>query len=102
MLEARFQIGLHKKDIAILELIRNYFGGGNILKQGKDSVQYRVYFQDSVNLIIPHFDKYQLITHKRIDYELFKQVVNLMKNKEHLTMEGLHKIVTIRASINLG
>ena len=28
--------------------------------------------------------------------------VNLIKNKEHLTMEGLRKIVSIRASINWG
>jgi len=33
---------------------------------------------------------------------LFKKVVDLMNRKEHLTIEGLHEIVTIKASINLG
>jgi hypothetical protein len=53
-------------------------------------------------VIIPHFDKYPLLTHKRADFELFKPVANLMNRKEHLTTEGLHKIVSIKASINNG
>jgi len=34
------------------------------------------------------------------DYLLFKQVFELIKNREHLTIEGLKKIVAIKASIN--
>lgn len=33
---------------------------------------------------------------------MFKQVVELIVNKEHLTMEGLTKIVNIKASMNFG
>ena len=33
---------------------------------------------------------------------LFKQIINLLNNKEHLTLEGLHKIMAIRGSLNLG
>lgn len=53
-------------------------------------------------MLITHLDKYPLITKKRIDYELWKRVIVLIKNKEHLTPEGLLKIVSIRSSINLG
>jgi len=52
--------------------------------------------------IIPHFDKYPLKTKKFSDYLLFKKVVGMMRQKEHLTIEGLHKIVAIKASLNLG
>ena len=58
--------------------------------------------KDLINVIIPHFDKYPLITHKRADFELFKSVVNLMIHGEHLTPAGLQEIVNIRASINNG
>ena len=58
--------------------------------------------KDLTNIIIPHFDKYPLITQKRADFELFKQVVEIMIKKEHLTIEGLHRILAIRASMNLG
>lgn len=65
---AGFKIGMHKRDKALLEQIKSYFGVGNITKQGKDSIQYRVNsINDLTNAIIPHFDKYPLITKKRAD-----------------------------------
>lgn len=41
-------------------------------------------------VVIEHFNKYPLITKKRVDFELFKLAVLLIKNKEHLTKEGLN------------
>lgn len=88
----------------MLERIQRYFGVGVISRQqGKDIISYRVnVHKDLIGVIIPHFDKYPLITKKRADYELFKQVVDLMGRKEHLTSDGLQKIVNIRASLNNG
>ena len=102
--KSRFSIGLHVNDREILELIKYYFKGkGTITKQGNNSVQYRVAsLKDLTNVIISHFDNHPLITQKKADFLLFKKVVNLMNLKEHLTQEGLHEIVGIRASINLG
>jgi hypothetical protein len=78
-----------------------FFGVGNIYKHGKDSIQYRVTSQqDLTNVIIPHLDKYLLITQKQADFELFKKVVSpappgmhrtpardveMINHKEHLT-----------------
>lgn len=53
-------------------------------------------------MVINHFDKYPLVTKKFADYNLFKQAFNLTINKEHLTQEGLRKLVAIKGSINLG
>ena len=33
---------------------------------------------------------------------MFKKAVNLINDKEHLTLEGLRKIAAIKASMNLG
>jgi hypothetical protein len=87
-----------------LELIKLYFGGiGNITKHGKPVYSIELLRTTGLNhVIIPHFDKYPLITQKRADFILFKQVVDLMKNKKHLTKEGLQQIVNLRASMNLG
>lgn len=41
-----------------------------------------------MKVIIPHFDKYPLATQKLADYMLFKEIVSLMKIKEHLTLDG--------------
>lgn len=46
--------------------------------------------------------KYPLLTSKQVDFELLKKVVDLMNQKEHLTIEGIQKIVSIKASMNLG
>src|SRR5262245_6321627 len=87
----------------ILELIPKFFGIGSITKLGKDSIMYRVTsLEDLMSVIIPHFNKYPLLTQKHADFLLFKEIVDLMSNKVHLTIEGLNKIIAIRASMNLG
>lgn len=55
-----------------------------------------------LNKIIPHFDKYILITQKQADYQLFKKIVLLMAGGEHLKSKGLQSIINIKASLNLG
>ena len=42
-----------------------------------------------------HFDKYPLMTEKWSDFQLFKQVFILFLSSEHLTENGLRKIVAI-------
>src|SRR6185437_421909 len=99
----RFQISLHKKDKALLKQIQTYFGGDSIsTKHGPQTIQYYVESVKDLAKVLEHFDKYPLITKKRADYELFVQAFNLIQNKEHLTEEGLRKIVAIKASLNLG
>jgi len=77
---------------------------GTISAQNKDSVQYRVASLKYLNgIIIPHFEKYPLITKKKkADFILFKKRIDLINNKEHLTLEGLHKILALKGSLNLG
>lgn len=88
----------------ILKQIKLFFGVGNIVNSGtRDSVYYSVNsIQDIINVIIPHFLKYPLITQKRADFLLFKEIVELIAKKKHLTLEGLRQILAIRASINIG
>ena len=47
-------------------------------------------------------DKYPLKTNKYFDYLLFKEAVAIMQSGEHLTKEGLQKVINIRASLNRG
>jgi hypothetical protein len=47
-------------------------------------------------------ENYPLISQKRADYELFKKAYELVGTKEHLNKEGIAKIVSIKASLNLG
>lgn len=98
-----FQIGLHGKDIILLQQIQSYLGVGNISRKTDGSCLYSVgSIKDLEEVVIKHFDKYPLITEKYADYHLFKMVIKLIKNKEDLKSEGLRKIIAIRASLNWG
>ena len=51
------------------------------------AVEFRVStLNDIANVIIPHFDKYPLLTKKQADYILFKEIILLLLNKEHSTL----------------
>jgi len=43
-----------------------------------------------------------LLTKKRISFLLFKDIINLMSKKSHLTLEGVQSIRNNRASMNNG
>lgn len=100
--ETIFQINVHKKDKALLEKLQSYFGVGNIYDKKAEYVQYSVNSIKDLKVILNHFDRYPLITQKHADYLLFRDAVKIMINKQHLTSEGLHQIVSIRSSLNWG
>lgn len=86
----------------MLELIQAYFGVGKIYKHGTNSLELRVSSLNDLKIVINHFENYPLITQKLADYKLFKQGVELIQNKEHLTKNGLLKLINLKASLNLG
>ena len=85
-----------------MEQIQSYFGVGYIYNQGSNAVQFNVKSIKKLEAVIKHFDRYPLITQKQADYLLFREVVLMMLKKEHLTQEGLEKIVALKANLNLG
>lgn len=96
-----FSIGLHKKDRIILEKIQSYLGVGDI-SYSSNMVKFRVRSIQGCKVILKHFDKYPLITNKLYDYLLWRQVLMIIDGKEHLTEQGLRRIVAIKAAMNLG
>lgn len=99
-----FQIGLHIKDEAILTLIQSKLGVGKIYKTKSrpDSVELQVSSIKDMSAILKFFDQYPLITQKWADYLLFKKAYELIINKQHLTVKGLNRLVTLKASMNNG
>jgi len=90
----------------LLKEVQSYFGVGKIhirMREGRTTSIYSVQsIKDLNNIIIPHFIKYPLLTQKRIDFEFFYSIINLMNKKEHLNIEGIFKIISIKASMNKG
>jgi len=102
---ARFKIGLNKKDLPLLLQFKKFFGGiGTITYDKADNAW--IYSVSSItellNVIIPHFMNYPLLTQKAADFNLFVQIVQLMNKGAHLNHAGLQLIVNIKASLNKG
>ena len=66
-----------------------------------NKVSLKIYYRD-LAILLNHLNNYPLITKKQADFKLFKEALNLISDKEHLTSEGLLKIVAIKASMNKG
>lgn len=102
---ARLVITLHKKDVDLLYQIQSCLGdvGTVTVRNNSDVVDFVVAsVEDLVNKVIPFFLKYPLITRKRADFIIFCKIVELMAQKEHLTLEGVQKILSLKASMNKG
>jgi hypothetical protein len=101
-----FQIKLHSRDKELLMKIKSFFDEkGSIYTINNKAVLYQVRsLSDITNVIIPHFDKYPLLTQKYSDFIpiIFKNTVKLMNKSEHLNKEGLSKIICLKASLNKG
>jgi len=64
---------LHIKDLELLQNIKSHFGVGSIRIRIKNDVAKSAILsvrsvKDLLEIIIPHFDKYPLLTQKRRDY----------------------------------
>lgn len=99
-IEPGFSIILHKKDLDVIEQIKKFYGVGSIYSGSH--AQFSVRSFKELSVIINHFDKYPLITQKQADYLLFREVFFMIESGEHLTAEGIAKIVALKASLNKG
>lgn len=112
-----FGTNLHIRDKGLLIGMANYINAlnpvfNNLESSGKEAnvhssekyntvlLQIKNNF-DIENKVIPFFDKYPILGIKSLDFADFKKVAELVKTKEHLTAEGLSKIIQIAEGMNL-
>jgi len=102
LIELTFKITQHYRDEQLMRSLIEYFGCGNIYKN-RDTVEFKITkFEDLTEKIIPFLVKYPIQGAKFVDYLDFVKVIKLMKNKAHLTEEGLYQIRKIKAGMNRG
>jgi hypothetical protein len=87
-----FRLVQHERDIEVLEKIRDFLGVGVVRRNHSDRYELRVRNLKELNILIKFFNRNRLMTKKKNDFELFKEIIFLMNNKEHLTLEGIEKI----------
>ena len=102
-IRVEFSIEVRADDRNVIERIRATIGCGEIYdipyrKQGwYPHVKYKIGGRkDLINYLFPLLDTYPLQAKKRRSYELFKEVVLLCENKEHISDKGFNRIIRLR------
>jgi len=98
-----FTIGLDIKDLDILVQFKTFFNAGKIYTSKRGIVYFTIgSTKDLIKHVLPHFDKYPLLSLKLKDYLVFKEILILMEKGEHNSLPGLLKIFSLRANLNKG
>ena len=86
----------------VLQLIQAYFGCGSIRPDRSDkTLKWETRrLEDILVRVIPHFERYPLLSGKRFDFERFASVCQSMAAGEHRTTTGLIRIVKLVAGMN--
>lgn len=104
-----FEIELREDDEPILHEIRKALDCGNIYRlEYKRYAKWRPHVKlkvsnltDISTKVIPFFRQYPLQAKKRLQFEKFCNVAELMKTKQHLTPEGVEQIRALRQEDSL-
>jgi LAGLIDADG endonuclease len=86
----------------VLQLIQAYFGCGGIRPDRSDeTLKWETRrLEDIPGRVIPHFERYPLLSGKRFDFERFAMVCHSMATGEHRTTTGLIGIVGLATGMN--
>lgn len=98
--EIRLNYQIDQKNNLLLNMIKIYLGGNIGYRKSQDTYYYGSTSFGSAKNVIKYFDKFNLQSKKHISYLRWRKVYILIQNKEHLTEEGLVKILKIKSLIN--
>ena len=97
-----FRIVQHERDVQVLYALKKFFGCGVVCRNHDDRYELRIRKLDCLKRVVEFFEKYPLKTKKNIDFKKFRRILLLMERGEHLTKEGLIKILEIAIEMNTG
>lgn len=95
---------ISQRDVTVLELFKSTLRCGSFRKR-KDGVTYYEVrrIDDLLEVVIPFFERFPIKSEsKRKQFEVFREIVQIVARKEHLTLAGLKKIFTLRQTITVG
>jgi hypothetical protein len=100
-----FRVVQHEKDVVVLQKLQQFFGFGSVKQNRKDlhgiRMEYRVRGLHNLIKLVDFFKNHPFQTPtKQINFEKFCQILYLMKQKKHLTKDGLNKIAEIISTMN--
>ena len=95
-----YQLTQHTREEQLMCSILKYLDCGGIYKN-RTWLDIKVTkYRDIADKIIPFFKKYPILGVKTLDFVDWCEVAEMMKDKKHLTKDGLEKIKKITAGMN--
>jgi len=98
--EIRLNYQIDQKSDVLLMKIKNYLGGNIGYRKAQDTYYYGSTSFGSAKNVIEYFNKFNLQSRKHVSYLRWRKAYILIQNREHLTDNGLSKILKIKALIN--
>ena len=97
-----FSVSQNRDKAKVLRIFKKFLDCGTIRPDRSDkTLKYEVRsIVDLVNNVIPHFEKYPILSERRKDFDLFSEICESMYRKEHLTSKGFQRIVRIALALN--
>lgn len=89
------------RDELLMQSLIDYLGCGRLCRK-RDVYEFQVSKFSDIENILAFFTKYPILGMKAKDLDDFSSVAGLMRNKAHLTEEGLAKIKKIKEGMNKG
>ena len=100
--QLEFKLTQDERDEQLMRCLIKYFNCGETYKYWT-WIDFKVtQLSDITNKIIPLFKKYPIRGVKALDFYDLCKVAEMMKQKKHLTAEGLEQIRKIKAGMNRG
>lgn len=98
----RFRLYQHERDLNLMKLIISYLGAGKIEKiENKQVINIIINKKTDINnIVIPFFEKYNVLGNKQLDFIDWNKVANIINKGQHLTVEGLDLIKKIKSNMN--
>lgn len=101
--QLRFSVCQHVRDWNLLSQFITFFGGGAIYLTKTALCEYRLQDIDLLkSRLFAHLDAYPLLTRKSLDEADFRRAYAIIKNKQHLTKDGLDDLRTLQRGMNRG
>jgi hypothetical protein len=99
-----FSVSQNRDRAEVIHLFQKHFSCGTIRPDRSDkTLKYEVRgVTELTTKVIPHFEKYLLLSSKRNDFEKFAAIVKIMNEGGHLNKDGFAKIVQLAEGINAG
>ena len=97
-----FSVSQNGDRAEVLHLMMEHFQCGSIRPDRSDkTLKYEVRdIRHLVDVIIPHFRSYPLLSGKRLDFERFAAVCALVARGAHLTVKGFREVADLAMQMN--